>query len=71
VVTLIVDQGVPNKGHRKNIFSRDFRMAGVACGGHARYGSMCVIDFAEGFAAKGTPAAASDPWRTAMAWDGF
>lgn len=50
VATLIVDQGVSGKGHRKNIFSADFGVAGVAAGHHARYGSMCVIDFAGTFA---------------------
>lgn len=49
VATLIVDEGVPGRGHRKNIFSTNFGVAGVACGGHARLGSMCVIDFAGGF----------------------
>ncbi len=50
VAALIVDEGVPLRGHRKNIFSPDFTLAGIACGGHARFGSMCVIDFAGGFA---------------------
>jgi uncharacterized protein YkwD len=71
VVTLIVDQGVRDKGHRKNIFSRDFHVAGVACGSHPRYGAMCVIDFAEAFVPKGEAVAATDPWRAAPAWDGF
>ncbi len=49
VISLIVDAGVSNRGHRKNIFKSDFRVAGVACGSHARYGTMCVMDFAGGF----------------------
>jgi uncharacterized protein YkwD len=63
VVTLIVDQGTPDRGHRKNIFCRDFKVAGAACGPHARYGSMCVIDFAEGFVEKGDKVAMGDSWR--------
>lgn len=49
VMQLIVDDGVPDRGHRKNIFSTVFRTAGVACGPHPGYGNMCVIDFADQF----------------------
>ena len=65
VVTLIVDQGVANRSHRRNIFCRDFKVAGAACGPHARYGAMCVIDFAEGFVEGGERVAMADPWREA------
>ncbi|HEX4084072.1 MAG TPA: CAP domain-containing protein [Chthoniobacteraceae bacterium] len=64
VVTLIVDQGVPDRGHRKNIFCRDFKVAGAACGTHPVYGAMCVIDFAEGFQDKGQKVAmVATHWR--------
>jgi len=42
---LVIDSGVPNRGHRRDIFSTAYQSAGVACGRHARYGDMCVIDF--------------------------
>jgi hypothetical protein len=43
---LVVDSGVPNRGHRKDLFGQAYQAAGVACGRHAEWGSMCVIDFA-------------------------
>ncbi len=53
VVAWIVDEGHPSRGHRTNIFRRDFAVAGCAVGGHARYGKMAVTDFAGGFVDKG------------------
>ncbi|MDP3855067.1 CAP domain-containing protein [Phenylobacterium sp.] len=52
VIQLIVDSGVPGRGHRKDIFRRTYQAAGVACGGHAVHGAMCVIDYAGAFAQR-------------------
>jgi uncharacterized protein YkwD len=49
VILLIIDDGVPDRGHRKNTFSAAFDTAGSFCGPHPRFGSVCVIDFAGGF----------------------
>jgi len=46
VVELIIDDGVPDRGHRHNIFEPRFNHVGIACGDHATFGSQCVIDFA-------------------------
>jgi uncharacterized protein YkwD len=49
---LIVDSGVPDRGHRVNIFDPTFQAAGVSCGYHSYYRSMCVIDFGGGPVAR-------------------
>ena len=53
VIGLIVDDGVPTRGHRKNMFVGTFSVAGAACGPHPRYRTMCVMDFADGFQSGG------------------
>jgi uncharacterized protein YkwD len=46
VIQLIVDDDVPGRGHRTNIFNRDWTRAGAACGPHPVWRRVCVIDFA-------------------------
>jgi uncharacterized protein YkwD len=53
VIELIVDDGVPGRGHRDNIFNSAFAVAGVACGPHPVYRKMCVTDFASQFKGRG------------------
>ena len=55
VVDLLVDDGVPGRGHRENLLRKDFFTVGVAVGPHAKYGSMCVIDLTGEQAAASTP----------------
>lgn len=52
VIQLIVDDGVPNRGHRINIFNPKFDAAGVSIGPHAKFNTMCVITYGTKFKAK-------------------
>jgi len=52
VMGLIIDDGVPGRGHRDNIFNSMYRFVGVACGYHKIFDTMCVITFAGEFVEK-------------------
>jgi len=47
VIQLIVDDDVPGRDHRKNVFEPAYRVAGVAIGPHKFYEYTCVINFAD------------------------
>ena len=55
MLSLIVDDGVSDRGHRINMFKPEWTMAGAGCGPHATYGSVCVIEYAK--APRGAAAA--------------
>ncbi len=52
VIALLIDDGVPDRGHRKNILNPCTRFVGVSYGGHPSYQSMCVIDYAGEYKTK-------------------
>ncbi|MBU5615322.1 CAP domain-containing protein [Geomonas azotofigens] len=52
VMGLIIDDGVADRGHRKNIFDRSFATMGAACGPHPLYRTICVMDLAGGFQSR-------------------
>ncbi|PYL86033.1 MAG: CAP domain-containing protein [Verrucomicrobia bacterium] len=60
VLALIVDDGVRRRGHRKNIFNPTYDVVGAAYGPHARFGSVCSIDFASGYAENKLARSGSD-----------
>lgn len=45
VIQLLVDDGVPSRGHRENILRPEYKKIGVAAGEHKKYDYMCVLDF--------------------------
>src|SRR5437764_9123861 len=53
VLALIIDDSLPARKHRKNIFNPIYNFAGAAFGRHARFGTVCSMDFAGGYAERG------------------
>jgi uncharacterized protein YkwD len=49
VLQLLIDDGVPSRGHRDALLEPDWGVSGVACGRHRNYGQMCVMDYAVGY----------------------
>jgi len=49
VMGLIIDDGVPDRGHRTTIFNGALNVIGVSCGPHVTFGTMCTMDYAGEF----------------------
>ncbi len=49
IIYLLIDDGIPGRGHRKNFLNPAFKTVGVARGSHPSYPGMSVIDFAGSF----------------------
>ena len=49
VMGLIIDDGVPDRGHRTTIFNGALNVIGVSCGPHLTFRTMCTMDYAGEF----------------------
>ena len=52
---LIVDDGVTDRGHRDNLFNKEFKIMGCFTGAHRDYEHMTCIDLAGGLIKNGEP----------------
>ena len=57
LLTWLIDDGFANRNHRKRVMGSNYKVAGISCGPHTEYGSMCVLAMAGGF----TDSAAANP----------
>ena len=48
-MALIIDDGLPDRGHRKNMFEAQARLVGVACSDRVAGQLLCVTTFASGY----------------------
>lgn len=49
LLTWLIDDGFASRGHRKRLLSADYGVAGVACGPHPEFTTMCALTLAGGF----------------------
>jgi uncharacterized protein YkwD len=59
VITMLIDDGVANRGHRLRLLSTDYSVIGIACGAH-QLGGVCAVTLAASFS-DGAGAAEPQP----------
>jgi Cysteine-rich secretory protein family len=57
ILTWLIDDGFPSRGHRRRLLSNDFNVAGISCGSHPEFSAVCVLTLAGGFTDVATNAA--------------
>lgn len=45
IMQLLIDEGIPDYGHRKNLLSKDFQYTGISIQPHKKSEWTCVIEF--------------------------
>lgn len=55
LLTWLIDDGFASRGHRKRLMSADYSVAGVSCGPHPEFTTMCALTLAGGFSDASTP----------------
>ena len=67
IITLVLDNRVPDRGHRENIFDPSFTIMGAAVGDHINNGYETCQDFAGGFTPVANPPVGAIPPLTVAA----
>ena len=44
---IVVSDGMPTRGNRKNLFNKDLNFVGISISPHPSGGTICVLDYAE------------------------
>ena len=54
LISLLIDDGLPDRPHRKNLFNQKYNLFGIGTSSHKTYQSVAVIVYAAGVREKGT-----------------
>lgn len=55
ILSLLVDDGVKERGHRANLFKPDFKYVGIGCAPHREYEVVTIINYVGNLREKGKP----------------
>jgi uncharacterized protein YkwD len=58
ILSWLIDDGFPSRGHRRRLLSSDYNVAGISCGSHPQWTAMCVLTLAGGFSDSSNTASA-------------
>jgi len=55
IISLLVDDGILDRPHQKNMFNPDMKYFGIGCGEHKEFDVITVIDYVSGIRNLGRP----------------